>query len=68
VTRHINADHLMSFIQSEAEERAAAFKPTDSTAQRAADLAFIEGLESVAQYVIGAVGAPRDPDDSEIAA
>ena len=53
----INADRLMAFISSEAEERQSAFKPTDSAAQRAADIAFIEGLETVAQYVIQAVGA-----------
>lgn len=52
---HIDADALMRFIQSEAEERAAAFKDDDSAAQRAADLAFIEGLEAVAQYVLAAV-------------
>ena len=56
MTRLIDADALMRFIQSEAEERQAAFKADDSAAQRAADLAFIEGLEAVAQYVIGAVG------------
>ena len=53
----ISADRLMAFISSEAEERQSAFKPTDSAAQRAADIAFIEGLETVAQYVIQAVGA-----------
>jgi hypothetical protein len=55
--RCISADRLMAYIQSEAEERQSAFKPTDSAAQRAADIAYIEGLEVVAQYVIQAVGA-----------
>jgi hypothetical protein len=51
----INADHLLRRIQSEAEERASAFKPTDSAQQRAVDTAFIEALEVIASYVIAAV-------------
>jgi hypothetical protein len=52
----IDADRLMAFIGSEAEERQSAFKDTDSAAQRAADLAYIEALEAVAQYVVTVVG------------
>jgi hypothetical protein len=56
VTTPIDADLLMAFIASEADERQSAFKDTDTPVERASDLAYIEALEVVAQYIVAAVG------------
>ncbi len=68
MTRTLNADRLMSFIRSEAQERAGFMKDSDGALTRSEDVGFLNGLEVVAQYVVATVGDERDPDDSEMAA
>ena len=64
----IDADLLMAYIAAEAKNRQQHMKPTDSGGLRMADLAFVEALELVAQYVLAATGrdAKRPPTLREI--
>lgn len=52
MTRILNADHLMQYIKDEAAERLAAQKPEDGPIQDAEDIGFLEGLETIAAYVL----------------
>lgn len=59
MTTPIDADLLMRFIRSEAEERASVQKPDDDAVTHARDLGFYEGLEIVTTYIIAATGRDR---------